>query len=257
MCKAIVRGVVDAKLIKPEAIFAYDPNETQLKILRDLGCQTVTSLEALVRATAVIVLAVKPDVVPKVLKTITSHVTNDKLVVSVAAGTTLATLESLLPIKSRVIRVMPNTPCLVGQGVSAISAGKFSTNADVDSVKRLFDSIGISIVAEEKYLDAVTGLSGSGPAYVFQFIEALADGGVRAGLPRDIAMQLAMHLVKGSAHMVCETGTHPAVLKDNVASPGGTTIAGIHALEQGSLRATMNAVLAATVRARELGQSKL
>lgn len=154
------------------------------------------------------------------------------LIISIAAGVTLATLESALP-GHRVIRVMPNTPCLVGEAASAFSLGKHATDADRTLVKTLLDAVGLSMEVPETLLDAVTGLSGSGPAYVFQFIEALSDGGVMAGLPRNVAMQLAAQTVKGAAEMVLRTGKHPGELKDGVTSPGGTTIAGVEALEKG------------------------
>ena len=177
-----------------------------------------------------------------------------KLVISIAAGITLKTLDAALP-KSRLVRVMPNTPCLVGESASGYSLGPRATEADGALVKQLLESVGRAFVVDEKLLDAVTGLSGSGPAFVYVAIEALSDAGVRMGLPRDVALQLAAQTVRGAATMVLETGEHPGVLKDRVTSPGGTTIAGLAALESGGFRGTLiAAVEAATRRSIELGK---
>ena len=163
-------------------------------------------------------------------------------------------MESALPARARVIRVMPNTPALIGASASAFACGKSATKPDAALVQRLLSAVGIAVEVKEPLLDAVTGLSGSGPAYVYQFIEALSDGGVASGLPRDLATKLAAQTVMGAAKMVLETGEHPGALKDAVASPGGTTIEGIHELEKGRLRGTvMNAVRAATEKSRKLG----
>jgi pyrroline-5-carboxylate reductase len=169
---------------------------------------------------------------------------------------TISKLENLLPAGARVIRVMPNTPALVGEAASAFTLGKSATAADGELAKKLLSAVGVAFQVKENLLDAVTGLSGSGPAYVYQFIEALSDGGVAAGLPRDIATKLAAQTVLGAAKMVLETGQHPGALKDQVTSPGGTTIEGLHALEKGKLRATvMSAVRAATEKSKKLGQA--
>ena len=174
---------------------------------------------------------------------------------SIVAGATLETLAQALG-HQRVVRIMPNTPCQVGASASAFSCGEAATRADADTVSRLFSSVGKVFELRESLLDAVTGLSGSGPAFVCLVIEALADGGVRAGLPRDVAQTLAAQTVLGTARMVLETGRHPGQLKDDVASPGGTTIAGLHALERAGVRGgLMDAVLAAAERARELGRA--
>jgi len=177
----------------------------------------------------------------------------DAVIVSIAAGVTLEALENAMPGK-RIVRVMPNTPCLVGEAASGFSLGTLATNEDRKLVKKLLDAVGVSVEVPENLLNAVTGLSGSGPAYVFQFIEALSDGGVRAGLPRQVATMLAAQTVKGAAEMVLNTGKHPGELKDGVTSPGGTTIAGVEALEKGGFRAsTISAVTAATKRSMQLG----
>ncbi|MBU6411233.1 MAG: pyrroline-5-carboxylate reductase, partial [Verrucomicrobia bacterium] len=203
----------------------------------------------------ILILATKPDQTTAALASIRGAFTEDHLLISIAAGVTLAGLEHELPPKARVIRVMPNTPALVGAGASAFAAGKHATESDADLARKLLCAVGLALQVKESLLDAVTGLSGSGPAYVYQFIEALSDGGVAAGLPRDIATLLAAQTVLGGAKMVLETGQHPGALKDQVTSPGGTTIEGLHQLEKGRLRAVvMSAVRAATEKSRSLGQ---
>ncbi len=204
----------------------------------------------------VLILATKPDQVAGVLADISSAFTKKHVLISIAAGVTLAKLEAGLPAGARVIRVMPNTPALVGEGASAFALGKNASVVDAELAKKLLAAVGIAFQVKEGLLDAVTGLSGSGPAYVYQFIEALSDGGVASGLPRDIATKLAAQTVLGGAKMVLETGEHPGALKDQVTSPGGTTIEGLHALEKGKLRATViSAVRAATEKSKKLGQA--
>jgi pyrroline-5-carboxylate reductase len=189
------------------------------------------------------------------LKGIAASVDQTKTIISIAAGTTIAFVAGRLPAKARIIRVMPNTPALVLAGAAGIAKGEYATAQDLQIAEAIFSAMGKAVVVEEKHLDAVTGLSGSGPAYVFLFIEALADGGVKMGLPRDVATLLAAQTVLGAAKMLLEGGRHPAELKDLVASPGGTTIAGLHALERGGLRGiVMEAVEAATSRSKELGK---
>lgn len=203
----------------------------------------------------VIILAVKPQVVPAVLDEIATIATDKHLFISIAAGVTLQTLERSVP-QSRHIRVMPNTPALVSAGASAYALGAAATSDDGKLVNEILNTVGLAIELPEALLDAVTGLSGSGPAYVFEIIEALSDGGVLMGLPRLTATQLAAQTLLGAAKMVLETGDHPGLLKDAVTSPGGTTIAGLHELERGGLRGIlMNAVQAATRRSRELGKN--
>ena len=207
-------------------------------------------------ASDVVVLAVKPHAVADVLDELDGLWTTSKLVVSVAAGVSLRAMEDRLPDGQPVIRVMPNTPCLVRQGVSAYSLGTAATGEHADLVERLLGPVGIVERIDETLMDAVIGVSGSGPAYVYQMIEALSDGGVRQGLSRAMATRLAAQTLRGAATMVLETGDHPGSLKDAVTSPGGTTIAAIHALERGGLRATlMNAVEAAAKRSRQMDRA--
>jgi pyrroline-5-carboxylate reductase len=215
---------------------------------------TAVNAEA-VAGVDVVVLAVKPQVMPAVLADLKPVVTPRHLVISIAAGWTLESLAAGLPSGTRLVRVMPNTPCLVGASAAAYAAGPSATAEDKATVQRLLQAVGTAVELPEHLLDAVTGLSGSGPAYVFVLIEALADGGVKAGLPRNVAQALAAQTVFGAAKMVLETGQHPAALKDTVASPAGTTIAGLTALERGGFRAAaMEAVVVAAERAKELGK---
>jgi pyrroline-5-carboxylate reductase len=203
-------------------------------------------------ANDVIIIAVKPNVVEDVCMDI-SKINSDALIISIAAGISLETLQKHLPGR-RIARVMPNTPCFIGEAASGYAMGQLCNDHDREIVQRIFGAVGIAKEIKEILLNAVTGLSGSGPAYVYQFIEALADGGVRSGLPRDIAMELAAQTVKGAADMVLKTGEHPGKLKDNVTSPGGTTIAGVEALEKGGFRAaTISAATTATKRSMQVG----
>ncbi len=221
---------------------------------KDTGATALDENRSVVQRSNVIVLAVKPQNMSALLAEIRAAVTLQHLVISIAAGVTLRQLSDGLGADRRVVRVMPNTPCLVGASATGYAAGPTASAADVRLVDRLFGTVGKAFALPEKLLDAVTGLSGSGPAYVFVLIEALSDGGVRVGLPREVATQLAAQTVFGAAKMLLETGLHPGVLKDQVASPGGTTCAGLHALEKGGFRASLiDAVEAATTRSIELG----
>jgi pyrroline-5-carboxylate reductase len=256
MASALATGWLHAGLIDSERLCASDP----LPAARDAFAQatgafvTATNRDIAARGD-LLVLAVKPQHMTALLAELQPVVTANHLVVSIAAGITLDQLKAGLGGDRRLIRVMPNTPCLVGASASAYAAAKGATPVDVELVARLLGSVGKAIAVPEKLLDAVTGLSGSGPAYVAVVIEALSDGGVRMGLPRDVANLLAAQTVLGSAKMVLDTGLHPAALKDMVASPGGTTIAGLQALERAGLRAALiDAVEAATKRSQELGK---
>jgi pyrroline-5-carboxylate reductase len=241
MARALALGFVAAKLIPPERIAACDPvaaaGESFGQAVPDAKL-AASNLEV-VRQADVLFLAVKPQSMNALFAELAGKLGGEKLVVSIAAGITLARLCDGLK-TDRVIRVMPNTPALVGQGAAAYSLGSGATEADSQLVGRLFGAVGRAFEVEEKLLDAVTGLSGSGPAFVYVMIEALSDGGVRMGLPRDIATALAAQTVRGAAEMVLTSGEHPAALKDKVASPGGTTIAGLAALEDRGLRAALH-----------------
>lgn len=256
MATALAGGWAKAGLVNVAASRASDPfPAARERFEHATGVRAVATNAEVAAACDVLVLAVKPQVVPAVLAELRPHFVSRHLVVSIAAGITLKTLADGLGVESRLVRVMPNTPCLVGASATGYAAGEAASGSDVALVGRLFGAVGTAFALPEKLLDAVTGLSGSGPAFVYAMIEALADGGVRMGLPRDVAQALAAQTVCGAAKMVLETGTHPAALKDAVASPGGTTIAGLHALERGGVRAAlMDAVEAATQRSQELGK---
>ncbi len=256
MACALAKGFINGGLMFPREILAADPAEAARKHFAEgTGGSFSGSNREVAAAARVLVLATKPDQTASVLDEIASAFTPDHLLVSIAAGVPLSRLENGLPAGARVVRVMPNTPALVGAAASAYAMGRHATVADGDLVCKLFSSVGMAAAVKESLLDAVTGLSGSGPAYVFQFIEALSDGGVAAGLPRDLATRLAAQTVLGGAQMVLETGFHPGVLKDQVTSPGGTTIEGLHELEKGQFRGcVISAVRAATERSRQLGK---
>jgi pyrroline-5-carboxylate reductase len=256
MATALGKGFINAKLVKASQLVAADPFAAAREhFAAETGAKTfATNLEA-ARAAEVLILATKPDQVAAALAEIADAFGKNHLLISIAAGVTIAKLEGALPAGARVIRVMPNTPALVGAGASGFAPGKSATAADADLAQKLLSAVGVALLVKENLLDAVTGLSGSGPAYVYQFIEALSDGGVAAGLPRDVATRLAAQTVLGGAKMVLETGQHPGALKDQVTSPGGTTIEGLHELEKGKLRATViSAVRAATDKSKKLGQ---
>ncbi|MGH7941321.1 MAG: pyrroline-5-carboxylate reductase [Limisphaerales bacterium] len=259
MAAALAKGFIHAKLAAPKQIAAADPYETARKRFADeTGAKTMASNADAAKFADVLILATKPDQVPAALAEARDclNLKKDYLLISIAAGVTISKLEGALPAGARVIRAMPNTPALLGESASAFARGVHTTDADAELAKKLLSAVGIAFQVKENLLDAVTGLSGSGPAYVYQFIEALSDGGVASGLPRDIATRLAAQTVLGAARMVLQTGQHPGALKDQVASPGGTTIEGLHELEKGKLRGTViSAVRAATEKSKKLGQN--
>lgn len=255
MAGALIKGLCHATVVKPQSILASDVKPERLKQLEAAhGIRVTTDNHQLVRESDILVIAVKPQVVDKILSAIGAKIRPETLVVSVAAGVPIEALESRLPKNARVVRAMPNTPATALAGATAISAGSHATDADMDAARALFEAVGRVVVLDENLLDAVTGLSGSGPAYVMLIIEALADGGVKMGLHRDTALLLAAQTVYGSAKLLLETGEHPGRLKDMVTSPGGTAIAGLHTLESGGLRTTLiNAVETASLRSAALG----
>eukprot|EP00123_Amoebidium_parasiticum_P017931 comp24036_c0_seq1/m.43036 comp24036_c0_seq1/g.43036 ORF comp24036_c0_seq1/g.43036 comp24036_c0_seq1/m.43036 type:complete len:303 (-) comp24036_c0_seq1:406-1314(-) len=255
MAEAVLRGMLSAQLTTVDNVWVSDVSTERRELMTELGVHVTPDNVQVVAHCDVILVAVKPDKVREVLTECKQHTSKSKLFVSIAAGVTLETLQSCLPATSRIIRVMPNTPCLVGASATAYALGYAATEEDGQTVATIFGSTGVAKEVPESMMDAVTGLSGSGPAYVFMFIEALADGGVRMGLPRDVARSLAAQTVFGSAKMVLENPKiHAAEFRNRVESPGGTTIAGSHALENGQFRGTViNAVVAATERCTQLG----
>jgi len=256
MAAALAQAWKSCGLIDPATCRASDPVEAARdSFAAATGIACGTENRAVVEACDLLLLAVKPQNMGDLLQEIRPAIGERHLIVSIAAGITLTQLEVGLGPRRRLVRVMPNTPCLVGASASGYSANESASAADVRLIDRLLNAVGRAFRLPEKLLDAVTGLSGSGPAFVYVMIEALSDGGVRVGLPRDVATALAAQTVFGAAKMVLETGQHTGALKDMVASPGGTTIAGLHALERAGLRgALMDAVEAATRRAAELSK---
>lgn len=256
MATALARGFLAAGCTEASSLSASDVSQAaREQFAAETGAATFASNREVAARADVLFLAVKPQVMTEAAQELSTVVGEGHLLVSIAAGVTLGTLSTLFGAGRRIIRVMPNTPCLVGASASGFSRGPDATEEDARLVERLLSAVGIAVELPESSLDAVTGLSGSGPAFVYTIIEALSDGGVRMGLSRDVALRLAAQTVLGAAKMVLETGLHPGVLKDAVTSPGGTTIAGLHALERGGMRGClMNAVEAATLRSRELGR---
>lgn len=256
MAGALIKGMLHSGTVRPDQIVASDVRDERLaELAKEHGIRTTKDNAELASKCDVIVLAVKPQVIDKVMTPIAAAIRADSLVVSIAAGVPIESIEARLPSGVRVVRTMPNTAAMALAGATAIAPGTHASDADVAIARRLFEAVGRVVVLDESLLDAVTGLSGSGPAYVMLMIEALADGGVKVGLHRETALLLAAQTVFGSAKLLLETGEHPGRLKDMVTSPGGTAIAGLHTLEAGGLRTTLiDAVENATRRAAELGE---
>lgn len=257
MATALAGGIIEAGIAAGRHIIASDPSqavrESFSKAVPD--AELTTDNLSVAGSASTVILAVKPQVMPMVLESLRAASGGNPLFVSIAAGVPLGKLEAALSETARVVRVMPNTPCLVRRGASGYSGGRNATDDDLQLVNQLFSAVGLAFELPEHLLDAVTGLSGSGPAFVYTMIEAMSDGGVLAGLPRDVAHRLATQTVAGAAEMVLRTGSHPAELRDAVTSPGGTTIAGLEAMEQAGMRAAViAAVKAAALRSRELGE---
>lgn len=256
MAEAMIRGLLRGEHFAPEQITASGPREERMAELRDrFGIRTTNDNREAATAD-IVVLSTKPQILSRVLAEVGSAIRADALVISIAAGVPIAAIQARLVSGVRVVRAMPNTPALVDAAATAIAGGEHASPADMDDARQIFDSIGITVVLEESQLDAVTGLSGSGPAYVFLILEALSDAGVKVGLSRRTSQLLAAQTLLGSAKLLLETNEHPGKLKDMVTSPGGTAITGLHTLENGGLRTTLiNAVEAATKRSVELGEA--
>ncbi len=257
MATALAQGCVQAGLVRADGVLASDPAaEARAKFAAELPeAKTQADNQAVLAGADVVVLAVKPQVMSQALDDIRPSVEPRHLVISIAAGVTLARLAAALPPKTRLVRVMPNTPCLIRQGASCFSRGAAATDADAALVVKLLSAVGAAFEVDESQLDAVTGLSGSGPAFIYAAIEAMAQGGAAMGLPPELALELAARTAAGAASMVMSTGLAPAELRAQVTSPGGTTLAGLDALQRaGGAAAFRAAVEAATARSIELGK---
>ena len=256
MGEALIGGLIRADSIPPSSILVSDVLPARLESLRKTYQVLVCPDNAqAAKGAEVILLAIKPQQMTSALRGLSGVVKDDQLVVTIAAGVPIRVVEEGLGGRGRVIRVMPNTPALIGRGAAGVALGSKAKKKDLDLVVTILNSVGRALEVEEGLMDAVTGLSGSGPAFVAVVVESLADGGVKMGLPREVALTLAAQTVAGTAQMVLETGRHPSQIKEMVSSPGGTTIAGLEALEAGSLRSSLiDAVEAATRRSQELGR---
>jgi pyrroline-5-carboxylate reductase len=255
--RAMIGGMIRSERIAPDQVIATRRTEAALDAMADEfpGLRTSTSNVDAVRNATIIVLTIKPQSRSEVVTEIREHVSRDALVVSVLAGVTTERLQMAFGSEQPVVRVMPNTPALVDEGATAIAGGAFATDEHMESVRHMFEAVGEVVSTREELMDAVTGLSGSGPAYVYMFIEALTDAGVQQGLSRDVAARLAAQTVYGAAKLVIDTGKHPAILRDEVTTPGGTAIAAVSELESRGLRTTIiNAVNTATERSKALNE---
>jgi pyrroline-5-carboxylate reductase len=258
MAEAMIRGLLRGGHFSPDNVTASGPRSERMTELHDRFAIRTTTSNREAAIADIVVLSIKPQILGRVLDEVGSLIRPDSLVISIAAGVPVSAIASKLGPGARVVRAMPNTPALVDAAATAIAGGEHASESDMADAKRIFDAIGITVILEEGQLDAVTGLSGSGPAYVFLILEALSDAGVKVGLSRRTSQLLAAQTLLGSAKLLLETNEHPGRLKDMVTSPGGTAITGLHTLENGGVRTTlMNAVEAATKRSRELGEAML
>jgi pyrroline-5-carboxylate reductase len=258
MGEALVSGLLDSGSVRRDRLWAADTRRERLAHLaKTYQIRTAASNEDAASRADVVLLAVKPAVVKEVLEGIRDVLRERQLVISIAAGVTTVQIERHLAKPVPVVRAMPNTPCLVREGMTAVCAGRYATPRHLETARGIFAAVGRCVVLEERHLDAVTAVSGSGPAFQFVILDALADGGVKSGLPRDVAVELAAQTMRGAATMVLRTGEHPGTLKDAVATPGGCTVEGLLALEEGGVRATLiKAVVRAARRAGELAGDK-
>jgi pyrroline-5-carboxylate reductase len=256
MGEALIAGVIQSGLLSPEEILFFEPRMDRRDYLREkYQALSAKSNVDLVTRSPIIILAVKPQTVPEVLPEICRSIKKDHLLISLCAGVTLDYLQSFCPLPVRMVRAMPNTPALIQKGATALAPSPQARAEDFSAAEAIFQAVGITVMVKESLMDAVTGLSGSGPAYVFAVIEALTTGGVKEGLSQEAALALTTQTVLGSAHLIQSTGKHPATLRDQVCTPGGTAIAGLYAMEDGGFKlALMNAVIGATRRSKELGE---
>ena len=257
MGEALIAGVTRASILSPHEILFFEPRSDRRQDLqKKYHIATAKSNLELVQKCPTLILAVKPQAVAEVLSEITPRIQSRHLLISICAGVLLDYIQSFFAQPIRIIRAMPNTPALIQKGATALAASPRATEEDLSSAAKIFQAVGQTFIVQESQMDIVTGLSGSGPAYVFAFIEALAAGGVKEGLPQDVALSLANQTVLGAAHLMQITGQHPAVLSSQVCTPGGTTVFGLYAMEKAGFRlAIMDAVTAATGRSRQLGNA--
>ena len=257
MGEALISGVTQSGLLSPEELLFFEPRIDRREFLREkYRVPPAKNNSDLVSQCPIVILAVKPQSVPEVLPEIAPSMMGDRLLISICAGVPLDYIQSFFPIAIRMVRAMPNTPALILKGATALAPSPHAHAEDLSTAEAVFQAVGITVVVKESLMDAVTGLSGSGPAYAFAVIEALAAGGVKEGLSQDAALALTTQTVLGAAHLIQSTGKHPATLRDQVCTPGGTTTSGLYAMEEGGFRlALMNAVIAATRRSKELGEA--
>lgn len=254
MGEAIAAGLVSSGALAPGSIAVAEPDERRREVFAGQGFHTVADAHEIVGDSEIVLFAVKPQVIDAVVAHVADHIAEGALVVSIAAGIPTARLESLLPANTPVVRVMPNTPAMVGEGMAVVSGGLAADARHVERTRELFEAVGEALVLDERAQDAATAISGSGPAYVALFVDALARAGVAQGLSRDVAQRLAIQTFKGTAELLSVTGMHPQELIDAVSSPGGTTVAALEALEAGGVRPAISSGVAAAVRrAKELG----
>jgi pyrroline-5-carboxylate reductase len=257
MGEALIAGITQSGLLNSGEILFFEPRSDRKEFLqKKFGVSPTTSNQDLVNHASTLILAVKPQSVPEVLLEIAPRMTSHHFLISICAGVSIDYIQSFFPDPIRMVRAMPNTPALIQKGATALAPSPAAKGEDLSAAEAIFQAVGITAVVKESQMDAVTGLSGSGPAYIFAVIEALAAGGVKEGLAQDIALALTTQTVLGAAHLIQATGSHPATLRDQVCTPGGTTMAGLYAMEEGGFRlALMNAVIAATQRSKELGEA--
>ena len=258
MAQAIIGGMIDSKLVSKDNIYTTAVSDKTINLVKEkYGVNTSKDNKDVANKTDIIFLAVKPNVYKTVIDEIKDVVDENKLIVTIAAGQTIENIEDMFGRELRIIRTMPNTPALVGEGMGLITANKKATNEDVENVVKIFNSFGKSEIVEEALIDTAGSLSGCGPAYTYMYIEALADAAVESGVKRDLAYKLAAQMVLGSAKMVLESGEHPGALKDNVCSPGGTTIKGVNVLEKAGFRGVViDALLASINKTLEMSNKK-
>lgn len=256
MGKAIIGGLVSGQVAKPEQIFAHNLHMSKVEALREqYGINAVQSAKEVANCSDIIFIGVKPNTVSVILSDILGHLRDDSVIVSIAAGVTLESMEVIVGKHRKIVRAMPNTPALVGEGMTSLTPNANITDNELADVLAIFDSFGQSAVVPENLIHAVVGASGSAPAYVFMFIEAIADAAVLAGMPREQSYKFASQAVLGSAKMVLETGKHPGELKDMVCSPGGTTIEAVKALENDGFRAAIiNAVSSCVEKSKSMSE---